>query len=331
MIGCVVLSSADVRDPRRFMDVLAEFSPDVEWAGLGRMAIGYLDLGEPAEPVVVAQAIGRAVRDSAAWSPAMGISGGKFPSYVAAASAQPNEAWIIMPGWEAQFLAPLPVGLLPLEDEEAHRLSLWGIRTLGRFAALPVGAVVNRLGARGRLLHQLARGCDNRPVVGQRLQEVEAESWQFESPVSDRPALEATARRLAGELARRLQGRMLVGRTVSFSLQLEDGTACQQQLVLRRPTADTGRLAGICAELLAGLRIQAAVVEIQVSLSDLIPAVGQQLDLFAHGLEQGSRLRDTVRDLIACYGHDCFHRVSLSEPDAYLLERRFRLERLDPP
>src|SRR5579871_562316 len=69
---------------------------------------------------------------------------------------------ILETGKEAGVLAPLPVYLLGGTPELAHTLDLWGIRTLGEFAALPPIGIAARLGEAGVHLQRLARGTANR-------------------------------------------------------------------------------------------------------------------------------------------------------------------------
>jgi len=331
MMACVVAQlpapSGGSVDRDRLPAVLSQFAPEVEWAEVSRAIVSYLDLGSVREPVEAAQAIGLAVREEAHLPAALGLAGGKFPAYAAAASAAPDEALIIAPGQEARFLAPLPVVLLPLDEEAAHRLHVLGLRTLGQLAALPVAALLHQLGMRGRLLHQLARGHDDRPVVGRRPEAVETALRHFDGPIAEREGLAAVFRDIAVELAERLRAGYLACREVRLTLYLDDHTVPVGRFVLRQPTSSPQRLAEILLGLLERAGIEVGVSEVEVTLAGLLPAVGQQLDLFAHGLEQGSRLREIVNDLAARYGPDCFYRVALSHPEAVLPERRFHLER----
>ena len=64
----------------------------------------------------------------------------------------------------AEFLAPLPVGLLD-DPELVALLPRLGIRTLGAFAALAADDVVARFGPLGARLHALAAGRDPRPAT----------------------------------------------------------------------------------------------------------------------------------------------------------------------
>lgn len=320
------------------LGVLTVFTPRVEPGDLRLSATGhrpsaacYLELGDVEWAVAVeeVQEIGRAVRERVGLSPAIGLAGGKFPAWVAAAAVKPNEALLVVPDREADFLSPFPVALLPLDAEMARRLRLLGLRTLGQLAALPAGAVLTQLGKGGRLLHRLARGRDDRPVVPRRPRAVERVARQFDDPVADRAILQAVAQAMAGELAARLQTRGRIGREMRVVLHLEDSTARSEQLALRRPAPGAEQIARALAQLLGRLRVPCGVVGLEVTMADLTPATGQQLDLFLHRTGQESRLRTALQGLLTRYGSDCFHRVSLTNRDARLPEQRFRLREVD--
>ncbi len=71
---------------------------------------------------------------------------------------------VLPPGREAAILAPLPLFLLGGSEEFAHNLDLWGIRTFGEFAELPLLGVTARLGEEGAQLQRLARGAGDRQL-----------------------------------------------------------------------------------------------------------------------------------------------------------------------
>ena len=74
---------------------------------------------------------------------------------------------VVSPGATAEFLASLPIGRLEVVGREAAELvdvlRRLGLRTLGRFAALPAPDVLARFGALGADLHRLASGRERRP------------------------------------------------------------------------------------------------------------------------------------------------------------------------
>lgn len=98
--------------------------------------------------------------------PRAGIADGLFAAERAARwmPAQPDPVTIVPAGATAEFLAPLPVGLLD-DPELVGLLPRLGIRTLGAFAALAADDVTARFGPLGARLHALAAGRDPRPAT----------------------------------------------------------------------------------------------------------------------------------------------------------------------
>jgi nucleotidyltransferase/DNA polymerase involved in DNA repair len=316
-----------------FLEVLANFTPYLEPDHIRSAAVGYLDLGhlERAEATEMARRIGRTVREKTHLAPAIGLANGKFPAYVAAVSLGPNKALWVTPGREAVFLAPFPVDLLPLDEEMTRRLRLLGVRRLGQLAALPANAVLTQFGRQGAWLRQLARGCDNRPVHPHRCQAMEHVSRQLEGPVADRAILEALVQAMAVELAGRLRPKGLMGRGLRLILHLEDGTTHQEGLVMRHPTGDSRQLTRVLGELMGSASVSQGVIGLEIMLADLVPARGQQLDLFVHQTGQERQLRQTLKDLVARHGAGCFYHASLPNREAHLPERRFRLKEMEAP
>jgi hypothetical protein len=68
---------------------------------------------------------------------------------------------------------------------------------------------------------------------------------------------------------------------------------------------------------------------LEVTMTDLVPAVGEQLDLFVHQSGQENRLRAGLSDLVARHGAACFYQVDLLDQSAPLPERRFRLQEVE--
>jgi protein ImuB len=69
---------------------------------------------------------------------------------------------LVPPGGCAAFLAPAPLGLVPMDADLRTALEALGLRTLGAFAALEAGDVEARWGANGLASWRLAGGHDPR-------------------------------------------------------------------------------------------------------------------------------------------------------------------------
>ncbi|HTE49834.1 MAG TPA: hypothetical protein VK698_03105 [Kofleriaceae bacterium] len=86
----------------------------------------------------------------------VGVAWDRFTARAAARMRDEAPVVVVARGGSAEFLAPLPLELLPLRDEVRALLRAAGVRTLGQFAALPppsVGRPVDGVDYQG-----LARG-----------------------------------------------------------------------------------------------------------------------------------------------------------------------------
>ena len=136
------------------------------------------------------------------------------------------------------FLAPLPLSLLPLDETRYAELEGLGMKTVGQLATLPGSAVAERLGQDGRRAWSLARGGDRRRVRPRRPPAEIAERLEFGEAVGN----ELTLRRALGALVERTLGRTeradRAVRKLALSARLVGGGSWRRSLTLREPTAD---------------------------------------------------------------------------------------------
>lgn len=76
--------------------------------------------------------------------------------------ALPDGITCIPGGQCAMYLAPAPLGLVPMDDELREALTALGLRTVGTLAALDPGDIERRWGAEGLMAWRLAHGDDPR-------------------------------------------------------------------------------------------------------------------------------------------------------------------------
>lgn len=74
----------------------------------------------------------------------------------------PDGITCIPSGQCATYLAPAPLGLVPMDDELREALTALGLRTVGTLAALDPGDIERRWGAEGLMAWRLAHGDDPR-------------------------------------------------------------------------------------------------------------------------------------------------------------------------
>ena len=110
----------------------------------------------------------------------MGVAANKFSAYIAARAINPGRVIVVIPGTEADFLAPFTINYLPLDEELARRFKLFGLKTMGQFVALPAATVLRQFGFQGRWLQQLAGGKDDRPLVPGAVPEIQQIYYEFD-------------------------------------------------------------------------------------------------------------------------------------------------------
>ncbi len=333
------------RASEELLGILERFTQAIEPEGLG---CAYLDLADcrGREALVLVQAISQAVREEAHLTAAIGLAGGKFTAHVAASCLEPNQALVISPGSEKEFLQGLPVELLPLDEDMARWLRLLGITTLGQLAALPASAVLAQFGKPGRHLQRLARGHDDRRVIPRLAKETERGQRVFDDPVDNLTILEAIAGEMARGLVNRLQASHRMCRELRVAIEFEDGTSTQEGLLFSQSTFSREKIALNLSQLLRHIDYRCGVVGLEIVLGDIKPGMEKQLDLpltvpstssggapgnwFVNPVEQEAKLRRMLKNLMAKYGPDRFYRASLVDRGAHLPEMRFILLEMDP-
>src|SRR5262249_18259018 len=73
-----------------------------------------------------------------------------------------NRLFVVPPGEDKSFLAPLSIKNLQLDHDLESSLLDLGIKSMGQLTNLPVESLLERFGKEGKLAHELAQGLDNR-------------------------------------------------------------------------------------------------------------------------------------------------------------------------
>jgi protein ImuB len=153
----------------------------------------------------------------------VGIADGPFAAEQAArASSVRARVLVVPPGESPKFLAPLTVDVLeqPTLTDLLRRL---GLRSLGAFAQLPRTEVLTRFGPAGAFAHRLARGYDDRPVVGREIPPELTRTLDFEPAVDRVDQVAFAVRAVADELIARLTELGLVCTTLRVEIGTESG------------------------------------------------------------------------------------------------------------
>ena len=236
-----------------------------------------------------------------AWDARIGAAERRFAALAAANVARPGQTVIVSPERTSDFLAPLPLTLLPLERQRREELRELGVRRVGELAALERAAVAERLGSDGRQAWHLAKGRKDGRVHARRAAEQLAERIEFPEAVGNELTLRRALAALLETLLSRPERSGRFPRKLALSARLVGGGSWRRTLTLREPTAERARLRAAITPKLAELPAPATALKLE--LVELTESTGRQLELVRpEGAELRSRLKDGLRQVRASAG-----------------------------
>jgi protein ImuB len=255
------------------------------------------------------------------WDARAGAAERRFAALAAANVARSGQVLVVSDEHAREFLAPLPLGLLPLQARQQQELADLGITRLGELAGLPGGAVAERLGPDGRRAWSLARGGSSRRVRGRKPPAELFETLEFPEAVGN----ELTLRRSLGVVLDRLLARPERGgralRKLALSARLVGGGSWRRTVTLRDATAEPARLRAAVGPKL--LDLPAPAVALTLEVLTLSESVGSQLELVQpEGAELREHLREGLRQVSAGTGSGSVCTVVEVAPWSRLPEQR---------
>lgn len=239
---------------------------------------------------------------------------------------------VLAPAAVAAFLAPLPVATLGLAEEDARRLALVGLDTLGQVAALPRGSLGDYLGAVALPVEAVARGADDRPLAPVRPPLVLEARRVLDFALVDHAQLDALLGRLLARLLADLARRGLGATRVRLTLGIAGGKPLVVEAPLPTPTTELRvvlgplRAALPCCDHTEEVDDEAAelggVTAVTVELSAPRPLVARQLSIFDVPTGRAAQLQLGVRAARRRGGGRLGH-WEPADPDHPLPERRY--------
>jgi len=214
---------------RKVHAVLTCFSPNVEMASIDE---AYLDLTGTSRlhgpPLKAAHTLHEAIREATKLRCSLGLASSRLVAKISSDQAKPNGILYIIPGAEAEFLAPLDVRKVPgvgkKSEEQLHKI---GIRFVGDLAALDETFLAERFGRWGLALAGKAQGLDaggwfDTPIGSNEDPKSISHEHTFDEDTANAGQLETTLLKLSEMVAQRLREHNLYSRTVSLKLRDED-------------------------------------------------------------------------------------------------------------
>ncbi|MCQ4083269.1 hypothetical protein NGB36_22350 [Streptomyces sp. RB6PN25] len=166
------------------------------------------------------------------------------------------------PGAVAAFLDSRPAAALHgVGPATAQLLCDYGLDSVGRIAAVPLGTLQRILGASaGRRIHDQARGIDPTPVTPNAPARSVAGERRFDRDELDPDRHRRALLSLTEELGTRLRGDEQIAGSLTLTVRYADRTATTRTRPLPEPTAHTADLTRAAYRLYASLGLQRARV-----------------------------------------------------------------------
>jgi len=294
------------------MEILRGVTDEVEPVSIDE---AFLDVTRSARAFGTGETIARRIKDrireQVRLTASVGVATSKLVAKIASDLQKPDGLVVVPPGDEARALAPLPIrrlwGVGPRTEEELARL---GVVTIGDLAALDPERLDRRLGTHGHDIQRLARGEDDRPVLG-----VPGDARSighehtYDRDTRDPERLRATLLQLADAVAARLREHGLRARTITLKYRDEHFRTTTHARTLPEPTDSGNVLFDTASTLFADVHHGRRVRLLGISASHFAGGAPQR-GLFE---EEASPARlDELRDAVARrFGGGAITRASL--------------------
>ncbi len=252
----------------------------------------------------------------------IGIAANPLLARLAAREAPP-EPILVLPGAPdavAAFLDPLPPdALYGVGPATAKTLATYGLVTLGRIAATPLGTLQRIVGvSAGRRLYAQARGVDPTPVTPNAPARALAAEHRFGrdelDPARHRRALLA----LCEDLGTRLRAGHQAAGALTLTVHYADRSSTVRTRALPEPTGHSPALTALAYRLLASLGLQRARVRaVALRAEGLIPAELASRQLAFDPADDRARRIEAVADRArAKFGPKAVRPATLSDSAA---------------
>ena len=252
-------------------------------------------------PPDLATRIRRTVRSAMGFDPVWSVAANKLVAKVATRIVKPNGDYIVRPGEETGFLAPLPVHLIPgIEPNDLQQLRDFNLVSAGQVSRLSPDQLAVAFGKRSRTLYEAVHGIDPSPVlpVGQKQPQVST-GHSFGNDTNDTVVVDGALYRLVEQVGADLRRRRLAARRVAITLDYSDGGRIIRQAAVRPATANDLRLFAAARQALSRAWSRRVRVRNLQLLCDRLTYPPAQRQLFAEDQKKHRRNRNLIAALDA--------------------------------
>lgn len=268
-----------------FMDIVRSFSPYLQTASIDEC---YVEVGDVIsqydKPLDLAVAIQKKVMEELNLPISIGVAPNKFLAKMASDMKKPLGITVLRIREVEEKLWPLPIeDMHGIGKKTVPRLQKIGIHTIGDLANSEVSYVKPVLGNSSYNFIEKANGRDQSPLELVNTAKSMGQSKTYPSVLYDQDDIRSAMKKEINELSRRLKQSGMVGRTLQFSIRLDDYTTAARsqtyQDVIEEPDEIFERVMGLYDE----FEGEGGVTFISVTVANLVSKedVNEQLNLFS--------------------------------------------------
>ncbi len=287
------------------LECAGSFSPRVEESSSNGVFVCVIDIAGTEKLFGPADAVAHKLHNQMrrlGFSACVAISSQFHAAVIAAKGLTTNNPVKVIPdGMERAALVDLPLAVLDLSPEQAETFSLWGIRTIGALADLPMKGLVARFGQIGKRMHELAHATHTHLFQAVEPEFILSEHMEFDCPVEMLDALLFVVNTMLEQLILRAMARVFALASVSITLKLEGCTTHTRIVRPALPTNDRQLWLKLLHLDLEAHPPQAAITTVTVS-AEPGSTSKVQLGLFSPQLPEPSRLDVTLARINAIVG-----------------------------
>jgi len=299
---------AYVTESHQIMDILSSFSPTIEQVSVDE---AFLDITGTEKlfglPCKTAQKISKTIKEQRKLTASIGIAPNKFLAKVASDMNKPDGITQVPFSQDeiTKWLGPKPAGKIwgvgKKTEEILHGIN---INTIGDLQKLNKEFLMNRLGAYGETLHDLAFGIDNRPVETREDSKSISREHTFEKNTGDRDLINKILLVLSQDVARQARKAQIKGKTVVLIYRGISFTKHTRRITLPEATNIANDIYSMVLKLIRNFPEKTEFRLIGVGISGFDETV--QLDLFKTDSPNKSweKSEKAIDNLAQKYGKD---------------------------
>ncbi|MGE0352594.1 MAG: DNA polymerase IV [Gemmatimonadales bacterium] len=224
---------------RKVAEVLRRFSPTVAMASLDEAYLDFngTELLHPVSLLPVAERIRDEVLRDAGLACSIGIGPNRMVAKLASDAAKPRGLLEVRAGWEAGFLAGLPLRAIPgIGPRAAERLERLGLVDVWQVQRMRLEELERLLGEEARWLMHRCQGQGGSRLTPGRLPKSVSRETTFSQDTADEARLDRIVARFSARVAAQLREEGLAARTVTLKLRHGDFRTVTRRRTLPEPT-----------------------------------------------------------------------------------------------